>query len=486
MVERSRHLKGGRRGLFPLLVILLLTLIPIFSTAAMATPEESGTALVLTIDDAIGPASLDYLRRGLAKAETDGDRLLVIRLDTPGGLVSSMREMIKAILASPVPVVTYVAPSGARAASAGTYLLYASHIAAMAPATHLGSATPVRIDLIPGLSDKSNHKEGGQAGGSTMRHKIVEDAVGFIRSLAERRGRNADWAEKAVRQAANLDARQALEQNVIDVIAPDLNSLLKQINGRRVMMAEQALTLHTAHLKTVSFDPGWRSELLSIIADPTVAYLLLLAGFVGIVLELFNPGSTVPGVTGVICLLLALFAFQVLSVNYAGLALILAGVGFIIAEAFMPTFGILGVGGIVAFVVGSVMLMDGLHRQVSVPLIGGIALIAAAFLLWMVTRFLKLRRRAPVTGDSRMIGLPAKILTDFEPAAQQGCWTGRVQVQGENWQALSRSCPRKGETLRVVGVDGLRLQVAPFDSSSTTGSGQSPDEQPSSNQGGSP
>lgn len=467
MVERSRPITSGLQAFVLLLFGLLLAQLPLFAPSAMAAPAREGAALVLTMDDAIGPASLDYLRRGLARAEADGDRVLVIELDTPGGLVSSMREMIKSILASPVPVVTYVAPPGARAASAGTYLMYASHIAAMAPATHLGSATPVRIGLIPGLSDRSKPTSGQGASGSTMEHKITEDAVAFIRSLAERRGRNADWAEEAVRQAANLDARQALKQNVIDVVAPDLGSLLKQIDGRRVMMAHSPLTLHTAHLKAVSFDPGWRSELLSIIADPTVAYLLLLAGFIGIVIELFNPGSTVPGVTGAICLLLALFAFQVLSVNFAGLALILLGLGFIVTEAFLPTFGILGVGGVVSFVVGSIMLMDGLHRQVSIPLIGGIALIAGAFLLWMATRFLKLRRRTPVTGDSRMIGLPAKVLTEFEPAAEQGRWTGRVLVQGENWQAFGNTLAHRGEIFRVTAVQGLRLEVAPFDSGPT-------------------
>lgn len=454
----------SQRSVIWLLASCLSLLSVIYASLATSAPPQH-QALLMTIDGAIGPATVDYLQRALDKAKTDQDEVLIIELDTPGGLVDSMRDMVKAILASPVPVVTYVSPPGSRAASAGTYLMYASHIAAMAPATHLGSATPVELG-IPGLSGDSGKDE--SSGGSAMQHKILEDAVSFIRSLAERRGRNADWAEKAVRQAANLDAKEALKQNVIDVVATSVNDLLQQIDGRQVMMAQQPETLHTRNVSIVRFDPDWRTEFLSTITNPNIAYFLLLAGLIGLAFELLHPGTTVPGVVGGICLLLALFAFQLLSVNYAGLALILLGLGFIVAEAFVPSFGVLGLGGIVAFVSGSVMLMDGLHRAVSIPLIGGVALIAATFLLWLFSRLISLRRRPPATGEQQMVGLSAQALEDFQPVPEEGGWRGRVRVRGENWQARSGGQVRAGDTLDITAVQGLRLQVAPAHPSSDT------------------
>ena len=452
----------GRRWLAGVCLLLGLGLWLWGLASHAADASNPRQALLLTINDAIGPGTADYLSRGLAQAREDDAAVLVIQLDTPGGLAESMRLMIKDILASPVPVITWVAPAGARAASAGTYLLYASHIAAMAPATHLGSATPVQIGGLPGMPDSSGSGDDnkGGASGNAMQHKIVEDAVAFIRSLAERRGRNADWAEKAVREAANLNARQAAEQHVIDVVADNLDSLLQQVDGREVQMAHSVQTLHTAGLGVTRFDPDWRTGLLSVIANPNVAYLLMLVGFFGLIFELINPGSTVPGVLGGISLILALFAFQVLSVNYSGLALVLLGLGFIVGEAFVPSFGILGLGGIVAFVVGSVLLMDGSHQQVSLPLIGGIALIAAGFLLWLVTRFLALRRRKPVTGDDQMLGMAVLVLNDFE-TRDDGRWYGWVRAHGESWQAVSDQAAHNGEHRYVTRVDGLTLQVAP-------------------------
>jgi membrane-bound serine protease (ClpP class) len=435
-------------------------------------------ALLLTVADAISPATMDYLQRGIKRAEEGGVELLIIELDTPGGLMASTHDLIKSILGSRVPVVTYVSPSGSRAASAGTYILLASHVAAMAAATHLGSATPVQMGGLPSFpSDQSPASptapdSSGEAprntapvnttsgSASAMERKVLEDAVSYIRELAAHHDRNADWAERAVREAANLGAQEALAQNVIDLVAADVGDLLRQLDGRTVELARGETTLSTTDLLVQRVDPDWRTRLLSVITDPNIAYFLLLIGFYGIIFEFANPGSLFPGVIGATCLLLALFAFQILSVNYAGLALIFLGLTFIVAEAFIPSFGVLGIGGIVAFVSGSVILMDGSNQAVSLPTVGGVAAIAAGFLLWVVTRLVSLRRLRPVYGVEHFSEEAARADATF--SAADGRYHGHVHMSGERWRAVSDEPVQSGEALRVLAVNGLTVHVAPL------------------------
>lgn len=453
-----------RNALFSVLAVIVLL--------AVTDARAGDTALRLEIKGAIGPATSDYIVKGIAHAGDTGAQLVIIEMDTPGGLDSAMRDMIKAILDSPVPVVTYVSPQGSRAASAGTYLLYASHVAAMAPATNIGAATPVQIggDAKPanpfdpqptrppdGGDDQEPAGDAGVADGQTaMERKAVNDAVAYIRGLAELRGRNADWAERAVRSAESLSANQALEQNVIDVVAASIPELLDSIDGRTVRVRDTDRALDTTGLTIEIYEPDWRTRLLATITDPNIAYLLMLIGIYGLLFEGYNPGAIVPGVVGAICILLALFAFQVLPVNYAGLALIILGVVLIIAESLVPSFGALGFGGVAAFVFGSIILLDsdipGL--RIARPLIFGVALTASVLLLLLVYTLMKIRRRPAVSGVDGMLGRLAEALEDFERE-------GVVFINGERWKAHTETPVSKGDKVRITKIHGLVVEVSP-------------------------
>ncbi len=440
-------------------VAALGTVVVVITAAANAVNK----AYLVEVSGAIGPVTQELIERGITNAEDADATMVILQMDTPGGLDHSMREIIKAILDAHVPVITYISPQGSRAASAGTYILYASHVAAMAPATNLGAATPVQIGGLPKIpTDPSQPKQEdeGDDDRTSMERKIINDATAYITGLAKLRNRNEEWARLAVRQAASLSAEEALEKNVIDLVATDLTDLLRQLDGWEINVKGRIVKLDTDALIFEHISPDWRSELLTVITNPNIAYLLMLVGIYGLILEFSNPGSILPGVVGIISLLLAMYAFQVLPINYAGLALLTIGLVFMISEIFVTSGGILGLGGVVAFTVGSIMLFDDDYLAVSIPMIGGTALVAGGFMLWILKRFALLRRAQVVSGGEYMIGQIAFVRDGFNER-------GRVDIDGESWIAETGIPLVDGQKVRVTAIDKLVLRVEPVDE--TTG-----------------
>jgi membrane-bound serine protease (ClpP class) len=466
-------IRGGRRASSAAAALGKFSLAALLVAISLATPiswaSAAPKAVILEVDGAIGPATSEYVAREFRELAPSDTRLVILRMNTPGGLDTSMREIIAAILASPIPVAEYVAPSGARAASAGTYIAYACAIAAMAPGTNIGAATPIQLGgpTEPPVKKREPDKRGdggGNAGGGDNNEpadaegrKVLNDAVAYIRGLAELNGRNADWAVDAVRNAVSIPASEALKLHVIDVIADDVPDLLRKIDGRDVIVAGRTMRLATQGLEIVVHPPDWRTRLLAVITNPNIALLLMLAGIWGLVFELTSPGVVVPGVLGAISLLVALFALNLLPVNFAGAALLLLGIGLMIAEAHLGAFGLLGVAGVIAFVIGGVMMFPSRAPgfAISLPVLAGATVVTGGLFLVVLALLLRSRRRPIVTGNEGLLG------AEGEAVAWQG-EEGRVRVSGEIWRARASQPLAPGNRVKVVDRQGLVLMVEPL------------------------
>jgi membrane-bound serine protease (ClpP class) len=429
----------------------------IFAATIRATQAAAdGRIFVVNVDGAISVAAARQISRVVDQAKKESATAIVVRLDTPGGLVSATRDIIRDMIAAPVPIIVYVAPSGARAASAGTFIVYASHLAAMAPGTNLGAATPIQMGSLPGAPQQKDEKKSNEP--TAAERKAINDVVAFLRSLAQLRGRDLDFAERAVREAATLTADEARKQGVIEIVAGDVNDLLVQADGRKVTVGGQQRTLSTRGASVATVEPDWRTKLLGVIADPNIAFILLLVGIYGLLFEFWNPGVFFPGVLGGICLLLALIALSVLPVQYGALGLLLLGIALMAGEAFTPGIGALGIGGLVAFIVGSFFLFDPegstIDFGVSIPVIIGAAITSAGLTFAVIGAAMKARRRPAVTGAEEMIESRGKVV-DWQAGR------GNIRVHGEIWSARSDRELKSGDSVRVIRREGLTLIVEP-------------------------
>ena len=424
--------------------LLLLILLPLFTTAS--------TVIKLEIKGTIGPATSYYLKEGMEAALLQNAQMMLIELDTPGGLATSMREMIQEITNSTFPVIIYVSPKGARAASAGTYLIYASHVAAMAPGTNLGAATPVNLMPTPKLPDLNS-----SSSPSALEKKVINDAMAYIKSLAELNDRNISWAEEAVKEGKSISAEDALRSGVIDLMAEDRDELLKKLEGRIVTVSGKSMTLKTEGIVIQPFEADWKTQFLSIITNPNIAYILLLIAIYGIFFELMNPGGIFPGVIGVISGVIALYALNMIPFNYAGLLLIILGIVFMVAEVLIAGFGILGIGGVAAFAFGSLLLFDAqtLGSGISIPLIIAFSLVSLGFFIFVLRFLLHSRSVKVVTGMDEMVGATAEVLEAMKDEY-------RVRCHGEIWYATSDSLLEVGQNVRVESLSGLVLHVKPI------------------------
>lgn len=454
-------------GIFLILGTMML------AVAKEETPAPLKTAAIITIDGAIGPATVEYVKRAMEIVGTRDHDLVILRINTPGGLVESTRKINAMILNAPVPIVGYVSPSGAHAASAGTYILYATHIAAMAPGTNLGAATPVRIggsdtqgnkpkiekNPKKDLEQKKTSNGTSVSPKSSMQTKAINDLIAYIKSLAELHGRNSKWAEKAVTEAATLTAKGALKNNVINIIAKDVSELLVKLHGRSIGLGKSPVTLNTKNMAIDHIYPDWQVQLLSIVTNPNVAFVMMLIGIYGIIFEFWHPGLIGPGVIGSICLLIGLYATNQLPLNYTGVGLLILGMAFMTAEAFLPSFGILGIGGIISFIFGSILLFDSdsPEFQLSWIVIISSALFCCALLSFILSYVWRSFKRPVMSGTENLIGAMAEVLEWSDDK-------GSVRAEGERWKASGMRGLRKGQKVKIVQLVGLSVIVTELDS----------------------
>ena len=456
MTHAMRLLQAG-------LILILAAAAP----AAWSAPQDQARKVfVVDVTGVIGVATTLHVQQGLEQARRENAEAVILRIDTPGGLVSSTREIVEAILAAPVPVIGFVAPSGAHAASAGTYIMAATHIAAMAPGTQIGAATPISLGapptappagpnpLAPAKDDSKSDKQ--ETNATALDRKVLNDAVAFIKSLAQMRGRNAAWMEKAVRDAATLTADEALREHVVEIVAKDIPDLVTKLDGRTVAVAGVDRKLAVKDAALVRVEPGWRTQLLSAIADPNIAFILMMIGIYGIMFEFWNPGTVAPGVIGGICLLVGLTALTALPLNFAGLALVLFGIALMTAEHFAPSFGVLGIGGVVSFVLGALFLFDPHGSDVDIavawPVIGGTAITSLLLLTVIVGMALRARRRPAMAGGEELVGLEGEVI-EWQDGG------GTVRIRSEIWAASSDTSFSRGDRVRVSARQGLILTV---------------------------